>query len=68
MIHPGSKASQALAVLRDGPATTGEVAVELGWDVHRACAYLGKLERYGLATRERFPRRDRRVRYLWTAK
>lgn len=66
MIHPGSRASQALAVLQEGPATTGEVAAELGWRSHMAHAYLAKLEASGRVTRERFP--HRRVRYLWSVK
>lgn len=35
-----TKTSQALAVLKDGPATAAEVALELGWTTQYASACL----------------------------
>lgn len=65
-MQPDSKASQVLRVLDEGPATTGEVAVELGWDVHLACAHLFALYKRGKVARSRFPMPDRHVRNLWS--
>jgi predicted ArsR family transcriptional regulator len=60
-----SKTSQVIHVLSEGPATTGEVAAELGWTPHLACAHLKNLHLSGRICRERFPTSDRRVRFLW---
>lgn len=35
-----TKTAQALAVLKDGPATAAEVAIELGWTTQYASACL----------------------------
>jgi len=61
-----TKVGQVLAVLQDGPATTGEVAAELGWDVHLTCAHLTNLHLAGRVTRAPFPTGDRRRRFLWS--
>lgn len=65
-MQPDSKASQVMQVLRDGPATTGEVAAELGWHVHLTCCHLTNLHNHARITRERFPTGDRRIRWLWS--
>lgn len=61
-----SKASQVLAVLREAPATTGEVAAELGWDTHLTCAHLKNLHIAGRVARKPFPTGDKRVRFIWS--
>lgn len=61
-----SKTGQVLGVLGDGPATTGEVAAELGWSVHLACAHLKNLHLAGRVARQPFPTGDHRVRFLWS--
>lgn len=66
-MQPDSKASRVLAILREGPATTGEVAAELGWTTHLCCAHLKNLHMRGKITRQRFPMPDKRVRFLWSA-
>lgn len=60
-----TKSAQVLAVLKDGSATTGEVAAELGWTVHLTCAHLKNLHLRGKIQREQFPMPDRRIRFLW---
>ncbi|HEY4145210.1 ArsR family transcriptional regulator [Pinirhizobacter sp.] len=63
---PDSKASRVLRVLAEGPATTGEVAAELGWNVHLTCAHLKNLHLAGKVSRKRFPAPGRLVRFLWS--
>jgi predicted ArsR family transcriptional regulator len=46
-MRPGSKASAVLSLLREGPATCGEVAIELGLDPRIAGAHLCNLRRKG---------------------
>lgn len=53
-MHPNSKASAVLRVLGDGPATTGELAAELGWTVHLTCAHVKNLHMKGKVDREPF--------------
>lgn len=60
-----TKAAQVLAVLSEGPATTGEVAAELGWDSHLACAHLKNLHTRKRVAREQFPTGNRRVFFIW---
>lgn len=66
MKGPQSKMQQVLRVLADGPARTGEVAAELGWTVHLACAHLKNLHLAGRVTRQPFPTGNRLVRFLWS--
>lgn len=63
---PQSKVALVLALLVDGPATTGEAAAELGWDVHNTCAHLKNLFKQGRVAREPFPTGDKRRRFLWS--
>jgi predicted ArsR family transcriptional regulator len=65
MMRPHSIASQCLRALRDGPATTGEVAAELGRDPHNVCAHLTALCLRGKLQKQRFPTGNKRVRNLW---
>jgi predicted ArsR family transcriptional regulator len=60
-----TKGRQVLAVLADGPATTGEVAAELGWPTRLTCAHLNHLMSKGTVTRNDFHTGNRRVRFLW---
>lgn len=46
-MDPSSKASAVLRVLTEGPATSGEVAIELGMDPRIAGAHLCNLRRMG---------------------
>lgn len=62
----GSDADRVLDALSTGPATTAEVAVELGMPVRIACAHLGNLRARGLVATTRFPTGNRRRRNLWT--
>lgn len=64
---PASKGGTVLAVLADGPATTGEVAAELGWPVRLTCAHLRELMIRGHARREPFPMGNRLRRFVWSA-
>ena len=69
-MNPTSKASACLAVLADGPATTGEIAVETGMKSKLAGTHLRNLHDRGKVQRERFVRasgRGRRVCWLWSA-
>lgn len=61
-----SKTARLLALLAEGPATTGEVAAELGWTTHSACAFLKNLHMSGRLKREPFPTGDARRRFLWS--
>lgn len=66
---PSSKASACLAVLADGPATTGEIAAETGMPSKLAGTHLRNLYERGKVKRERFVRasgRGRRVCWLWS--
>ena len=65
MNRPRPKCDHMLALLADGPATTGEVAAELGLTVRRAGARLRYLWLVGDVKREEFPMPDSRKRYLW---
>lgn len=60
-----SDASRVLDALSAGPATTSEIAVELGMPVRIACAHLGNLRSRGHVAATRFPTGNRRVRNLW---
>lgn len=62
-----TKGGQVLAVLADGPATTGEVAAELGWPTRLTCAHLRELMIRGHARREPFPTGNRLRRFMWSA-
>lgn len=53
-VDPNSKASQVLRVLSEGPATTGEVAAELGWDPRITCSHLCELRTRGKVTSRPF--------------
>lgn len=64
--NPESKGGRVLAVLADGPATTGEVAIELDWPVRLTCAHLRELMIRGHATREPFPTGNRLRRFVWS--
>lgn len=55
-MHPNSKASTVMRILSEGPATTGEVAAELGWHVRLACAHLSNLRRQKKIVSEPFHR------------
>jgi predicted ArsR family transcriptional regulator len=46
-MDPSSKASAVLRILREGPATCGEVAIELGIPPRIAGAHLCNLRRKG---------------------
>lgn len=61
-----TKAAQVLEALRDGPATTGELAAELGWRSHLTCAHLKELHVRGKITRKPFPTGNRTVRFIWS--
>lgn len=63
--EPTTKGQKVLAILADGPATTGEVAVEMRWPVRLTCAHLNHLMSKGTVTRNDFHTGDRRVRFLW---
>lgn len=52
-MEPNSKASRCLAVLADGPATTEEVALELGLSVRITSAHLGNLVKRNKAVKRR---------------
>lgn len=53
-------------VLRDGPATTGEISRELDYPIHNTAAMLDQEYRRGKVKRQRFPTGDKRVRNLWS--
>lgn len=63
--YSGAIGRKYLRVLRDGPATTGEVALELGLSVNLACANLSHLLKLGAVTRQNWPTNNRRRRFLW---
>jgi predicted ArsR family transcriptional regulator len=48
-----SKVADVLSVLTEGPATSFEVAAELGWDVRIASAHLSNLRRSRRVVSER---------------
>lgn len=66
---PNSQASRCLSVLREGPATTCEIAAETGLDSHTVGCHLNDLHQRGKVTRKPFDgRRDAigRVKsWLW---
>lgn len=66
MNRPRPKLERMLAVLADGPATTGEVAAETGLSIRRTGAKLRYLWLTGDVEREIFPMPDKRIRYLWS--
>lgn len=61
------KAGRCLAVLRDGPATTGEVAAETGIHTHSVGTHLRNLFDRGKVKRTPFvkPAGDRGPRKCW---
>jgi len=61
-----SKASQVLALLADGPATTGEIAAELGWDAGNTGDHVHNLYQRGKVKREPFPTVNKQRRFLWS--
>jgi predicted ArsR family transcriptional regulator len=65
---PTSKASRCMAVLADGPATSGEVSIETGLTPHDAATHLRNLFLRGKVVREPFKKtggRGRRDVWLW---
>jgi len=69
-MNPDGKAGKCLAVLREGPATTEEVAAETGLPSKSAGTHLRNLFDRGKATREKFIKaegRGRRQCWLWSA-
>lgn len=69
-MDPSSKASRCLAVLRDGPATTGEVAAETGLDPHSVGTHMRNLFNRNKVKRTRFTKpsgQGRRECWLWEA-
>lgn len=50
-----SNSDRILSVLRDGPATSAEIALELGMPSSRACDYLGRLVHRGRVARSTTP-------------
>lgn len=68
--RPDSKAQRCLAVLTDGPATTGEVAAETGLPSKLAGTHLALLHKRGKVTRSRYVKpegRGQRNCWLWSA-
>lgn len=65
---PNSRRSRCLAVLRDGPATTGEVAAELGIPSKLAGTHLAQLHALKKITRKPFGTKPsgRGSRWLWS--
>ena len=53
-MQPNSIASRCLAILAEGPATTAEVALELGLTSHLAGTHLQQLEKRKKATSKPF--------------
>lgn len=64
-MEPNSKASRCLAVLADGPATTEEVAIELGFPIKITCAHLGNLVLRKKAVKRRHHVNGRGKVMLW---
>jgi hypothetical protein len=68
---PDSNASRVLSVVQEGPATTAEVAAEVGMTSRLAGTYLAQLHRFRKVTRTPFkPECDSRGRlraWLWHA-
>lgn len=65
-----TRCSRCLAVLSDGPATTGEIAAETGEVSRIVATTMRHLMRYGLVTRtyyrkERSDKAGRRQTSLW---
>jgi len=67
-MDPNSSASRCLAVLRDGPATTAEVAAEIGRGTNITSAHLFCLMRRGKVTRAPFQPVEGRRCNLWSIK
>lgn len=67
-INPLSVRQRILSLLSDGPATTGEVAFELGRTVKNTHAHLNNLALLDRVTKTRFPQPGKRVKYLWGRK
>jgi hypothetical protein len=67
-MRPDSRASRVLAILAEGPATTGEVAAETGWGVHLTCAHLFSLLQRGKISRSPFKQHGARTWWLWSLK
>lgn len=61
-----SKAALVLALLADGPATTAEIAAELGWDAGNTGDHVHNLYQRGKVKREPFPTGDKLRRFLWS--
>lgn len=72
-MKPETKSGRCLSVLRDGPATTGEVAAETGLSSHDVGNHMHCMFQRGKVTREPFmvaPRQGvpgRRKCWLWSA-
>lgn len=67
--HPNSKAQRCLAVLADGPATTGEIAAETGLQSKLAGTRMALLHKRGKVQRERWVKpegRGQRDCWLWS--
>lgn len=67
-MHPNSSASRCLDALRDGPATTAEVAAEIGRGTKITCAHLFNLHQRGKVTKAPFQPPSGRRCLLWSIK
>lgn len=65
-MDPASSASRCLAALHDGPATTSEVAAEIGRDTKITCAHLTNLVVRGKVTKQPFKPPEGRRCNLWS--
>lgn len=67
---PG-KAAACLAVLQEGPATTGEIAIEVGMTSHATGTHMANLFKRGKVTRRPFANATDKVgrqrAWLWEA-
>ena len=57
---------KVFSILKDGPATTGEISGETGWGIHRTSAYMAHLHRTGKIRRDVWPSGNRNVRRIWS--
>jgi DNA-binding HxlR family transcriptional regulator len=64
-LRPGSKNHAIIAVLRDGPATTGEIVAATGFTPKNACARLKIFTKSGRVRREPYRVEGSPCRWLW---
>lgn len=65
-IESTSRNGRLLALLQEGPATTGELVAETGWDRRNVCGRLTIQMRFGRVTRTPYTASGERSRWLWS--